>query len=178
MTGIAGCCARRERPRGGCAKERDELASFYLIELRSSRSVRAALQITQNVNANYQTRQRIRARSEIVTHWPMIITARPPSLSFMLIPYRGPGEAVISADRARRFDTLRGAPARPSVSAIRTASIPHHRTPSAFRTLRTMLGPLGPSARAIAERQARPHVSNWDATTEGAASVGRPFFVR
>src|SRR5262247_1351041 len=48
------------------------------------------------------------------------------------------GEAVISADRARRFDTLRGAPARPSASAIRTASIPHHRTPSASRTLRTM----------------------------------------
>src|SRR5262249_10992343 len=48
------------------------------------------------------------------------------------------GEAVISADRARRFDTLRGAPARPSASAIRTASIPHHRAPSAFRTLRTM----------------------------------------
>src|SRR6516165_4090649 len=50
----------------------------------------------------------------------------------------GFGEAVISADRARRFDTLRGAPARPWASAIRTASIPHHRTPSAFRTLRTM----------------------------------------
>src|SRR5262245_31238356 len=45
---------------------------------------------------------------------------------------------VISADRARRFDTLRGAPARPSASAIRNASIPHHRAPSAFRTLRTM----------------------------------------
>src|SRR5215475_8521489 len=53
-------------------------------------------------------------------------------------PHRGLGEAVISADRARRFDTLRGAPARPSASAIRTASIPHHRPPSASRTLRTM----------------------------------------
>src|SRR6516162_827556 len=45
--------------------------------------------------------------------------------------------AIIWADRAPRFDTLRGAPGRPSTSAIRTASIFHHR-PSAFRTLRTM----------------------------------------
>src|SRR5438552_1605445 len=40
-------------------------------------------------------------------NWAMIITARPPSLSFMGHPHRGLGEAVISADRALRFDTLR-----------------------------------------------------------------------
>jgi hypothetical protein len=47
-------------------------------------------------------------------------------------------DPCFSADRARRFDTLRGAPGRPFAWAIRTASIPHHRAPSAFRTLRTM----------------------------------------
>jgi len=39
-------------------------------------------------------------------------------------------DPCFSADRARRFDTLRGAPARPLAWAIRTASIPHHRAPS------------------------------------------------
>src|SRR5262245_34025735 len=48
------------------------------------------------------------------------------------------GEAVISPDRVRRFDTLPRAPARLSTSANRTASVPHHPTPSTFRTLRTM----------------------------------------
>src|SRR5262249_37236711 len=47
-------------------------------------------------------------------------------------------DPCFSADRARRFDTLRRAPGRPSAWAIRTASIPHHRmhrAPSEFRTL-------------------------------------------
>src|SRR5215813_14614669 len=47
-------------------------------------------------------------------------------------------DPCFSADRARRFDTLRRAPGRPSAWAIRTASIPHHRALSAFRTPRTM----------------------------------------
>src|SRR5262245_18370082 len=47
-------------------------------------------------------------------------------------------DPCFSAERARRLDTPRGAPGRPSGWAIRTASISHHRAPSAFRTLRTM----------------------------------------
>jgi len=61
-----------------------------------------------------------------------------PRQKFVRWSHHGLAEAVISADRARRFDTLRGAPGRPSASAIRTASIPHHGAPSEFRTLRTM----------------------------------------
>jgi hypothetical protein len=33
ITGIAGCCARCERPRRGSADQRDELATTHLIEL-------------------------------------------------------------------------------------------------------------------------------------------------
>jgi len=36
-----------------------------------------------------------------VTHWPMIITAKAPSLSFMGLPYRGLGEAVTLAADCR-----------------------------------------------------------------------------
>jgi hypothetical protein len=46
---------------------------------------------------HYQIRQRIKARSEIVTHWPMIITARAPSLSLMGPPYRSPCRPSVRA---------------------------------------------------------------------------------
>jgi hypothetical protein len=55
----------------------------------------------------HQIRQRIRARSEIVTHWPMIIAARPPSWSFMGHPHHGLGEAsslLIEHDGLIRFE--------------------------------------------------------------------------
>src|SRR5262249_12340066 len=54
-----------------------------------------------NANANYQIRQRIRARSETVTHWPMIITAKAPSLSFMGHPHQekpSPGRRLSQAE--------------------------------------------------------------------------------
>src|SRR5262249_22208090 len=78
--------------------------SVYFLD-KARRAVTLHLPTSDNSRSGdpYQIRQRIKARSEIVTHWPMIITARPPSLSFMGHPIVIFGEAVISADRARRF---------------------------------------------------------------------------
>jgi hypothetical protein len=45
ITGIAGCCARHERPRRRrAAEQRDELASFQLIEFHSIPAAKAGLQ--------------------------------------------------------------------------------------------------------------------------------------
>jgi len=49
---------------------------------------------------NYHIRQRIRARSETVIHWLMIITAKAPSLSFVLFP------VVVEPSPERRLKRL------------------------------------------------------------------------